>query len=459
MGLLEDINEGCTQLHGMLHQALDREPARGVSGEGGSHQHRLNDDRLSTIQDGKHRHLFEIDGVIVATDEDGEHWHAAPKDVGRVDVGGDHGHRIQLPSGTIVETGASVSKHDHDMLLRSTGVDGTHFHTLMLPDGREINSITPADYARLFPAPVTTVTKATKIDETENQFRVRLRPPSQFEEGSFRQGKKPIKPSKPQVFGVFARLMGATSTTLQSLRFPKGQGWTRERVIEWIRTHRDDLKKSTRHPNPLQRAHKCKFGDEPATLALIWAEGRAFIAVCHDHEATGRRIIKGNDDSVDRVVKLPQSTGKTATDDTPEPVATDNVPRLLEKSQTVRIFKADRPGEKRFVQGIVLEPEVEDSQTDIYSEEEVRFASDWFMEHDGKLGLMHEEALGEGAVLLENFIMPVDGVIGGQNVKKGSWIMSWRIVDDDIWAAVKAGRFTGFSIGGDSIRIAEEVAA
>lgn len=294
-----------------------------------------------------------------------------------------------------------------------------------------------------------------KIDETENQFRVRLMAPSRFREGSFRQRKKPIKPSRPQVFGIVGRLMGATTTTLQSLRFPKDQGWTRERVAAWMRTHHASFVKAARS-KPLQRPHTCKHCDGPATKALIWAEGRAFIPVCDRHEALARRIVKGNGDSVDRVVALPQITGKAATDEEPDAAIVDDTPKALSEQRKVAlIIKADQPGEERFVLGIVLEPEEEDSQTDIYSEEEVRRAAHWFMEHDGTLGLQHEEALGEGAVLLENFLMPVDGVIGGQPVKKGTWIMGWRIVADGIWAAVKAGRFTGFSIGGDSIRVAD----
>lgn len=288
-----------------------------------------------------------------------------------------------------------------------------------------------------------------KIDETENQFRVRVRPPSQFQENSFRQRKKPIKQSRPQVFGVFARLMGTTKTALQSLRLPGDQGWTREEVVAWVRSHRDGIAKATRGPRPLERAHGCKFCSDPATKALIWAEGRAFIPTCDHHEKLGRRVIKGNGCSVDRVAALPRVTGKAAGDEEPELVP-------VETECKVRLIKSKESGEERTVTGIVLEPEEEDTQTDIYSEPEVRKAAFWFMENDGLLGLQHEGQLGEGARLLENFLMPVDGPIGGQAVKKGTWVMTWRIVDDGIWADVKAGRLTGFSIGGDSIRTAEE---
>ena len=43
----------------------------------------------------------------------------------------------------------------------------------------------------------------------------------------------------------------------------------------------------------------------------------------------------------------------------------------------------------------------------------------------------------------------------GEKVAAGSWLMTVRIHDDALWAAVKAGKYTGFSIRGTAIR--EEV--
>jgi hypothetical protein len=202
---------------------------------------------------------------------------------------------------------------------------------------------------------------------------------------------------------------------------------------------------------PLERSHSCKFCSDPATKALIWADGRAFVPVCGFHETLGRRVIKGNGCSVSHVVALPQASDKATAGGEPEPE-----PDARDIACKVRLFKAEESGEERTVTGIVLEPEIEDSQTDIYSEDEVRKAAFWFMENDGALGRQHEKLLGKGARLLENFLMPIDAVIDGQDVKKGTWIMTWRVVDDAVWGDVKAGRLTGFSIGGDSIRIAEE---
>jgi hypothetical protein len=43
------------------------------------------------------------------------------------------------------------------------------------------------------------------------------------------------------------------------------------------------------------KPQKCKFCDEQASKSLIWAEGRAYVPVCDQHEDKGRAIIKKND--------------------------------------------------------------------------------------------------------------------------------------------------------------------
>src|SRR3954463_5739885 len=34
---------------------------------------------------------------------------------------------------------------------------------------------------------------------------------------------------------------------------------------------------------------KCKYGDEPATKRVVWADGRAYVPVCDKHLATAKR--------------------------------------------------------------------------------------------------------------------------------------------------------------------------
>jgi len=264
------------------------------------------------------------------------------------------------------------------------------------PHGRTVIRDNGDSVSRTVPLPARKISEKIKVDETPNQFRVRLRPPGRFQEGSFRQRSDPIKESRPRIFGVFGRLKGETTATLQSLRFPKDQGWTASSVREWMRDHPDIGK------------------------ALTSSDiGKA--------AADALDVAQRNGDRRD-------ATAKSA------------------MSEQIRLLKADKPGDEQFVLGVVMEPEVEDSQGDIYSPDEIREAAHMFMANSQKVGLMHRKMLGQGAVVVENFLAPADFEINGEKVRKGTWLQGIRIVDKSVWADVKAGRLTGLSIGGSAIR-------
>lgn len=132
------------------------------------------------------------------------------------------------------------------------------------------------------------------------------------------------------------------------------------------------------------------------------------------------------------------------------PAISKEMKAILTKSN--RILKSEEEGEERYVLGIVLEPLKEmgkaDSQDDTYSAEEVRKAAYLFMEEYANIGQQHQKYINGRVKIRENWITRDDSVIGGQFVAKGTWLLGVHVVDDDLWAKVKAGEFTGFSIGG-----------
>jgi len=120
------------------------------------------------------------------------------------------------------------------------------------------------------------------------------------------------------------------------------------------------------------------------------------------------------------------------------------------------IAKLDEP--LRVVTGIVLEPDEVDSQNDTISSEEIRRAAHNYLasyNRETRLGLQHKVFDKIGLELVESWIAPVDLQLGGESVKAGSWVMSVHVLDDGLWEAVKAGKFTGFSIGGVATVIGE----
>jgi hypothetical protein len=64
---------------------------------------------------------------------------------------------------------------------------------------------------------------------------------------------------------------------------------------------------------------------------------------------------------------------------------------------------------------------------------------------------MHKEDVSGKAPVIENYLAPIDMIIGNQRVRKGSWIMAHKINDDEIWKDIKEGRLTGLSMGGKAM--------
>jgi site-specific DNA-adenine methylase len=121
-------------------------------------------------------------------------------------------------------------------------------------------------------------------------------------------------------------------------------------------------------------------------------------------------------------------------------------------ARPIPLLKTD---EERYVLGVVLEPETVDAQKDIYSAAEVREAAHRFMEEYRNLGLMHRELVTGRVKILESYLAPADFAVGDARVKKGTWLLAVRVVDDEMWKQVKSGDLTGFSIGGSAVKYPE----
>lgn len=141
----------------------------------------------------------------------------------------------------------------------------------------------------------------------------------------------------------------------------------------------------------------------------------------------------------------------------PEVAPKDQEDHEVEKSSTeseekvnlyVPITKADE--EKKIVTGVVLEPDTVDAQGDSIPPEVIEKAAHQFLSGynlQNTLGFAHK-VFKKNFDLLESFVAPQEMRIGEQVVKAGSWVMSVRVLNNEIWGLVKGGQITGFSIGG-----------
>ena len=108
-------------------------------------------------------------------------------------------------------------------------------------------------------------------------------------------------------------------------------------------------------------------------------------------------------------------------------------------------MKADE--DERIVYGIVYEPNVVDSQGDKASAKTIRKAAYQFMEHVQNFKVNHAGA-SVGVRVLENYLAPSSFTMAGQKVKKGTWVLATRVLDDTLWESVKKGELTGYSMAG-----------
>ena len=117
----------------------------------------------------------------------------------------------------------------------------------------------------------------------------------------------------------------------------------------------------------------------------------------------------------------------------------------MQKSFTVPIAKMD--DEKHLIYGIVLEPDMVDTQDDMVSVEEIEKACHKFMRESQVIFREHKDKE-PACEVVENYIAPDNFKMGEGEVKKGSWVMVTFCGDEELWGQVKKGEITGYSIRG-----------
>lgn len=120
------------------------------------------------------------------------------------------------------------------------------------------------------------------------------------------------------------------------------------------------------------------------------------------------------------------------------------------RKRKVQLIKTD--DEQQLVYGIVLEPNVEDSQGDVCSPEDIEKAAHRFLYANRPIGIQHGVMAPDSVRPVESYIAPADFELGGEMVRKGSWVLVAHVPDEALWDAVKKDGFTGWSVAGTGIR-------
>lgn len=116
---------------------------------------------------------------------------------------------------------------------------------------------------------------------------------------------------------------------------------------------------------------------------------------------------------------------------------------------TLAVLKAV-DNEKRLATFVILEAQDEDGLTtdlhaDTYTLDEIEKAAHSFNMECRKANLFHRMET-TSFEFRESYVAPVDFVINGQFVKKGSWLGVIYVSDDEIWEGIKSGEYNGLSI-------------
>ena len=88
-----------------------------------------------------------------------------------------------------------------------------------------------------WPATKSNLLERAGMEETDNEFRYRLRDPGGFQSDTFRT--IPLQRNHPANYAVVGRPKGKATMELQALRFPKKQGWTADSAQKWVDEHPD----------------------------------------------------------------------------------------------------------------------------------------------------------------------------------------------------------------------------
>jgi hypothetical protein len=121
--------------------------------------------------------------------------------------------------------------------------------------------------------------------------------------------------------------------------------------------------------------------------------------------------------------------------------------RTFKIAQVGRALKAEQ--EEHYVLGVVLEPETTDAQGEIYSADVIRESAFNWLSDFRNIDVQHKMFIGPRTVrVVESYIAPQDLTIDGQPIRAGTWMLAVIVEDDALWAAIKRGEFTGFSMNG-----------
>ncbi len=114
------------------------------------------------------------------------------------------------------------------------------------------------------------------------------------------------------------------------------------------------------------------------------------------------------------------------------------------KTETVQVVKSVNE-ELKQATFVVMVPDEVDLHGDVISEDEVRKACHNYNTFCREANLFHITKTATFDVV-ESYISPVDFVLNEHFVKKGAWLATVQVHNDDLWKLIKSGDICSVSI-------------
>lgn len=101
-----------------------------------------------------------------------------------------------------------------------------------------------------------------------------------------------------------------------------------------------------------------------------------------------------------------------------------------------------------YVTGIVYEPMTADAHDDFMSAEEIVKAEKYFRENCNQIDIQHSFEKTDSCEVVKSWITGCDCTIGGEEVKEGTWMLTVKVEDNELWDKIVKKEITGYSMGG-----------
>lgn len=470
--------------------------------ESGVHSHSLVRNELKSRFDGPHPHLFILETIMgevvpIRTEYDGAHEHSL-EEMNSVLTGAEqsaHRHVVRIPFDMTLPNGQELSRgdvflteedgaHPHQAeQLHRTNNDAGHEHKLII-QGTEYKSANLAEYMRVFgpfdmgmtPDMIVAKEYIAKVDDNaidvvqdfendeysltdDDKILASALGISQLEQ-------KRVSISKENILAFVFK----EDADLDSLEWVESQGFddfhiTNQKKMVRVRKE-EDFVQNTLETNIIEdgmiwvvTGELVEKQDSTEIQSLVFPKNKFGLDDVKDYIAKEGfnmsnideseltyQVVQSDEEAFEkfRTLDIPESGGVRAIAGIRkeqfkvEKMAEDGV------QWKTRVMKEDLV--KRIVTSVVIEPETVDGQKDIMSKEEIRRAAYFYLTKSRVIGDRHQKrAQGE---VVESYIAPVDFTLNGQKIKKGSWVISIRILDDVLWKKVEKGEYTGVSVGG-----------